>query len=603
MERCISDLDTAKVGRWVILNDVIESGVKPISSRFVFQEKKRPGNKREAFCRWTPRGFEEEAGTHYDPFRIFAATPQLWCLRYILVTALVNGQETFHFDFKRAFSHADLDENVVVTMPKGFAVYNKNGDEMCLELYKSSEGLKQSAANWQRRLMNKLKQLGYQNNVKEPCLWASSDKRVSFCIHVDDMYGTFAKGSRSVVDTLFKSLDGSDDEHVAPCKDLGEISFALGIEIEWARDRSSVSISCKKKIEALLKSSQVLSGKTNSVPIRPNSKMHGTEDDPGDLDGEELNQTEKTRYQSGVGSILYISRAARADLCYAAWYLACGMSRPTEKMKKQLHQCLRYMMATIDRKMTYSLDEKNSLLDLSDIGYNPRKLCFFCDSNHRSSKSTMCSVAMLCNAAVFWQVKQQKRVSLSSVEAELAALSSATQDTICATEMLNFVGLKVDKPVDVFCDSQGAIANAKNSFFSERLRHVDNQIFFVRESEDIGEIATSHVSGTSNPADIGTKPLGKDAFTTLEDFISGRWVPKEQNPAKAISDCSGAVSHTSLASFVTNSYFVTTTGKRSGRDRYPTLRERKFCLTAKSNVLQVPLQRLLKESKPRRPRR
>ncbi len=69
MFKCIYDMDLAEIGEWI---RVAETEMESISSRFVFQIKYRPNGEIEAFCRWTPRGYEEQPGEHYDPEDIFA---------------------------------------------------------------------------------------------------------------------------------------------------------------------------------------------------------------------------------------------------------------------------------------------------------------------------------------------------------------------------------------------------------------------------------------------------------------------------------------------------------------------------------------------------
>jgi hypothetical protein len=145
--------------------------MRPISSRFVYQIKRRIGNTLEAFCRWTPRGFEEQPGVHYDPDNIFAATPQTGVIRFIFNRALSRGDDTFHIDFKRAFSHSPIDKRVHVRMPKGYEVRDEDGYELVLCLDKSSEGLKQSAAMWSQHLSKHLRAAGFEQCEKEPCLW------------------------------------------------------------------------------------------------------------------------------------------------------------------------------------------------------------------------------------------------------------------------------------------------------------------------------------------------------------------------------------------------------------------------------------------------
>ena len=116
-EICVQDFALADIGDWVPIKDVKE---KIISSRFVYQIKTRASGSVEAFCRWTPRGYEEEPEIHFDPEAVFAGTPQLWALRLIIVHALGRKFKTHHLDFKRAFSHAPIDKTIHVSMPKGY---------------------------------------------------------------------------------------------------------------------------------------------------------------------------------------------------------------------------------------------------------------------------------------------------------------------------------------------------------------------------------------------------------------------------------------------------------------------------------------------------
>jgi hypothetical protein len=187
--KCVEDMKLANIGKWVRLVDAPSS----ISSRFVYQAKARPENRIEAFCRWTPRGFEEIPNEHFDPDNIFSGTPQLWALRLILVKALTAKWPTFHIDFKRAFSQVPLKERVHVRMPKGYVVHDDEGYEMCLLLEKSSEGLKQSSANWSEFLDDFLLKDGFERCIKEPKLFKKKIEDGSWAyieVYVDDIYGT-----------------------------------------------------------------------------------------------------------------------------------------------------------------------------------------------------------------------------------------------------------------------------------------------------------------------------------------------------------------------------------------------------------------------------
>ena len=278
---------------------------------------------------------------HYDPDKIFAGTPQLWALRMIIVKALVSRWKTIHLDFKRAFSHAPIDRPVYVTLPRGYHLYDEDGKELCIRLRKSSEGLKQSAAQWEEVLNEFLLADGLTQCAKEPHMWRSEKlsggTRAYITVYVDDMYMTtddseWLAGFRKRMDKL------------APHKSLGEIQYALGCEITWSPDRKSVSITCARKITELLRKTGMESCKGAHTPLLPGSKLTADLLSPVVTDRSIMNE-----FRSAVGSLLYIMRGGRPDIAYACWYLACGMTAPTESLVLQLNHTLRYLQYSFER--------------------------------------------------------------------------------------------------------------------------------------------------------------------------------------------------------------------------------------------------------------
>jgi len=504
---CIRDFALADIGDWVRIRDVKD---KLISSRFVYQCKTRLAGNLEAFCRWTPRGYEEEPITHFDPDLIFAGTPQLWGLRLILVMALYLGWKTYHLDFKRAFSHAPIDRPVYCKLPRGYHKYDSEGYELCICLRKSSEGLKQSAANWDKILTAHLLSLDFENCIKEPHVWRSpilaDGSRALMCIYVDDIYLTCDDADWV---TWFRGTL----EVLAPHKSLGEISYALGCEI--TRTDTTVTVAMTRKITELLRRTGMEDCKSATTPLRPGSKLKA------DMDTELItDHTAKKEYQKSVGSLIYIQRGGRPDLGHASWYLACGMTSPTVGMVKQLRHTLRYLNGSKDFVLRYSIDRCSPELDLSSTMYSPDELVGFCDANFEPEEDRCvgCCMTMFLNAVLYWRVKKITGVQLSTVQAELTTLSELARDAELLHDLFEFCSVPVST-TSLFCDNQGAIQNAKHPTFSEKLRHAANKIFYVRNVIQRKVVAVRYIPGILNPADIGTKCLGAQPFRLFAQFI------------------------------------------------------------------------------------
>jgi hypothetical protein len=506
-EYCVDDMETCKVGTWVKLKNVKDS----ISSRFVYQVKYKAERGWYAFCRWTPRGFEQIPDLHFDPEGIFAGTPQLCILRMILAKALAKRQKTFHFDFKRAFSNTQIDKTVHVRMPKGYKKFDADGDELCLKLDKASEGLKQSGARWLEKLDTHLVKLGFKKCDQEPKLYVKKLENGEQCdimVYIDDLLGTC--GSDEYVKELYKNLN---EEFGVECKwenDGGEIVSTLGIAI--SRDESGIKMSSADKIRELLLRQNMDDCTIRKVPLPCDFDLDEA------LEDELLDQKEKTDYQSFVGSFLWINRCTRPDISYQTWVLACGMSKPTKALLHAAKHLARYLSYTIDRDLQYS-DEQLSDLDLSRYYYKSTVPVAFTDSNWGCPRSVSSSLVMYMNAALLWKVGKQQHTGLSTVETELYALSECAREVLYARHVCEFLNFGVKDDTTIFCDAKGTIENAKHPTLKNKLKHVDSKAFFIREQIERKRVHVRQIAGVDNPSDIGTKNLGSGTHDLFARFI------------------------------------------------------------------------------------
>ena len=80
--------------------------------------------------------------------------------------------------------------------------------------------------------------------------------------------------------------------------------------------------------------------------------------------------------------------------------------------------------------------------------------------------------------AVTWQSKLQKRVALSTTEAEFIAITEACKALLWVKKFLQELGFVQDKYL-LFVDSQSAIHLGKNSTFHSRSKHIDVRYHWI----------------------------------------------------------------------------------------------------------------------------
>ena len=324
-------------------------------------------------------------------------------------------------------------------------------------------------------------------------------------VYVDDILGVC--GSTDFVDDL---LHNFNHDFRVECTNLGEISHALGIDVVISE--TEISLSQSTKITELLIREDLVNCNVRRTPLPSNFNFVDALNS-----GNFLDKVGKQKYQSYVGSFLWINRGSRPDISFATWLLACGMSAPTEELLAAAKHLAMHLKHTINHKLTYSFSQFSSL-DLSDLEYNFEVPTGFSDANWSAPKSVSSNLVMFLNAALLWRVSKQSSTALSTVESELVALSEEAQYLEYTRKM--FVDMDIVFPVlPTFCDSKGAIENAKHPTLKNKLKHVDIKSFYIRGCLEKGTIAVFKISGEVNPSDICTKLLRVNKQILFGDFI------------------------------------------------------------------------------------
>ncbi|MBW0586474.1 hypothetical protein O181_126189, partial [Austropuccinia psidii MF-1] len=255
----------------------VKEDYKLIGTTWVFKTKRNEFNQivehKACLC---AQGFSQTQGKDYS--KTFAPTGRLNSLRTLISYATASDLKFEQLDIKSAFLNAPLEENMYLTILQGLDRDKKN---TCLKLKRAIYGLKQAPLVWYRRL----------SSCNDP-IW--------LFLHVDDI-GIFGRNL-----TNFKKAI----EREFQMKLLGSAHLMLGTKIIHQPD--TITLTQSHYIDSLLESYGISNCKHTTTPLIPNMHLEAA----SRMCQEEFASL-KINYRSAVGSLSYLSTAARPDLSYS----------------------------------------------------------------------------------------------------------------------------------------------------------------------------------------------------------------------------------------------------------------------------------------------
>ena len=101
----------------------------------------------------------------------------------LLYLAAYHNWEIVQWDFKNAFTHADIDKELYVEQPEGFTT---TLNKVC-KLNKALYGLKQSSRQWYKHLEKYLTKLGFYPIFADQAVFKNNTLGIIIICHVDNL--------------------------------------------------------------------------------------------------------------------------------------------------------------------------------------------------------------------------------------------------------------------------------------------------------------------------------------------------------------------------------------------------------------------------------
>ena len=152
-----------------------------------------------------------------------------------------------------------------------------------------------------------------------------------------------------------------------------------------------------------------------------------------------------TKYQSMIGSLMYLVTGTRSDLAYTMLFLTQFSSCPIEEHIRAAKHIFRYVDGTWNLGLFYPHTTTNAIdvyVDTDFFGYIDTR------------RSTSGYIVLFNNGCISWFSKKQSSIAKSTTEAEFVAMSYGTRHIQWLLKGLT--DLRLFAPIAMHADNTGA---------------------------------------------------------------------------------------------------------------------------------------------------
>jgi len=330
---------------------------KPIGCKWLYKIKYNSDGSIERFkARLVAKGYTQQEGIDFND--TFSPVCKLTSVKLILALSAIYGITLHQLDISNAFLNGDLDEEIYMKLPPGYA--NRQGDSLppnvVCRLKRSLYGLKQASRQWFLKFKATLTGLGYvQTHSDHTCfLKISIDIYLCVLVYVDDII--IASNNDAAVDELKSQL-----KDCFKLRDLGPLKYFLGLEI--ARSAAGIHVCQQKYAMDLLDETGLLGCKPSSVPMDPSITF--SRETGGDF-------VDAKAYRRLIGRLMYL-QITRPDISFAVNKLSQYSDAPRQAHQMAVMKILHYIKGTIGQGLFYSSQAQLQLQVFADASFQSCK--------------------------------------------------------------------------------------------------------------------------------------------------------------------------------------------------------------------------------------
>lgn len=241
----------------------LPAGKRPISCKWVYKVKyKADGTLDKYKVHLVARGFSQKEGIDYE--EIFAPTTKMSTIWLVLALATQFNWKIHQMDVKSAFLNGDLQEEVYMTQPPGFNVFDQ--EQKVCRLVKALYGLKQAPRAWYMKIDQYLIDQGFQRSPSNANLYIrlTGDDIMFVVVYVNDLIITGS--STHLIHGIKQDLCNTFD-----MTDLGLLHYCLGVEV-WQTE-NNIFLSQSKYAKDLVDRFRIQDCKPGTTPMEPGLKL------------------------------------------------------------------------------------------------------------------------------------------------------------------------------------------------------------------------------------------------------------------------------------------------------------------------------------------